>query len=143
MTLGSDVVSDSTRLSSKSSSENKRAWEKTADKYIRNCHKFEIKIDPSVVIALQTGWDSATLLSASSYWTQTDAYSCIDCFFRRWTILQPTKAFNEGALLPLMEILEDNGHIKKLNLASSGMHDARCFQFHDYCLTFYDVRRIW
>ena len=37
--------------------ENKRAWEKTADKYIKNCHKFEIKIDSSVVIALQTGCD--------------------------------------------------------------------------------------
>lgn len=28
-----------------------------------------------------------------------------------------------------MEILEDNNHIKKLNLASSGMHDARCDLF--------------
>ena len=28
-------------------------------------------------------------------------------------------------MLPLMDILEDNTHIKKLNLASSGMHDAR------------------
>lgn len=37
--------------------ENKRVWEKTADKYIKNCHKFEIKIDSSVVIALQTGCD--------------------------------------------------------------------------------------
>lgn len=43
--------------------------------------------------------------------------------------MQPTKTFNEGALLPLMEILEDNNHIKKLNLASSGMHDARCVLF--------------
>ena len=37
--------------------ENKRVWEKTADKYIKNCHKFETKIDSSVVIALQTGCD--------------------------------------------------------------------------------------
>ena len=29
-------------------------------------------------------------------------------------------------MLPLMDILEENPHIKKLNLASSGMHDARC-----------------
>ena len=28
-------------------------------------------------------------------------------------------------MLPLMDILEENSHIKKLNLASSGMHDAR------------------
>jgi hypothetical protein len=76
--------------------ESKKIWEKAAEKYIKNCHKFEISIDPSVVIALQTGW----------------------------TILQPTKAFKEGALLPLMDILEDNNHITKLNLASLGTHDA-------------------
>lgn len=37
------------------STETKHLWEKAAEKYIKNCHKFEIKIDPSVVIALQTG----------------------------------------------------------------------------------------
>lgn len=40
----------------KPSVEMKKSWEKAADKYIKNCHKFEIKIDPSVVIALQTGY---------------------------------------------------------------------------------------
>ena len=69
------------------------SWEK----YIENCHRFDIKVDPSVVIALKTGW----------------------------TILQPTKGFNEGAMLPLMDILDKNKTIKKLNLASAGMHDAR------------------
>ena len=42
-----------------------------------------------------------------------------------WTILQPTKGFNEGAMLPLLDILDENTTIKKLNLASAGMHDAR------------------
>ena len=42
-------------VSEKSNVENKRMWEKAADRYIRNCHKFEIKIDSSIVIALQTG----------------------------------------------------------------------------------------
>jgi hypothetical protein len=51
-----DRIKDSPGLPTKSATEIKRAWEKTADKYIKNCHKFEIKIDPSVVIALQTGY---------------------------------------------------------------------------------------
>jgi hypothetical protein len=51
-----DRMKDSPGLPTKSATEIKRAWEKTADKYIKNCHKFEIKIDPSVVIALQTGY---------------------------------------------------------------------------------------
>ena len=42
--------------------ENKRAWEKTADKYIKNCHKFEITIDSSVLIALQTGCDFCSFI---------------------------------------------------------------------------------
>lgn len=76
---------------------NEKEGLKTADKYIKNCIKFQIKIDPSVVIALQT----------------------------RWAILQPSKQFNEGGLLPLMDILDENIHVVKLNLANSGMHDAR------------------
>lgn len=32
---------------------------------------------------------------------------------------------SEGALLPLVDVLKCNDHVKKLNLSSSGMHDAR------------------
>ena len=46
-------------------SENKRSWEKAAEKYIKNCHKFEIKIDPSIVIALQTGYKKQHLVCCS------------------------------------------------------------------------------
>lgn len=110
--------------------ETKRMWEKAADKYIKNCHKFEIKIDSSIVIALQTGYIT-TLMSYMilrcfvTVFLGTVISIIMNLWSHRWTILQPTKSFNEGAMLPLMDILEDNTHIKKLNLASSGMHDAR------------------
>ncbi|CAN0432761.1 unnamed protein product, partial [Hapterophycus canaliculatus] len=29
-----------------------------------------------------------------------------------WEVLQPTKAFTEGCMLPLAGVLEDNKHIK-------------------------------
>jgi hypothetical protein len=72
-------------------------WEASAEKYIKNCHKFEVKVDSSIVIALRTGW----------------------------SMLQPTKSFREGAMLPLLGVLEENKHIKTLKLASAAMHDSR------------------
>ncbi len=43
----------------------------------------------------------------------------------RWDVLRPTKLFGEGALLPLMDILAHNNHIKKLVFSSTGMIDYR------------------
>jgi hypothetical protein len=42
-----------------------------------------------------------------------------------WHIMQPTKNFSEGSMLPLFGIMENNEHIKKLNLSSLAMHDTR------------------
>jgi len=64
--------------------------------YISNCQKFGLKIDPNVVIALHTGW----------------------------SVLRPTKsAFDDGSMLPLMEILEDSKEIKKVNLSDVSMQN--------------------
>lgn len=52
--------------------------------YIRNCNRYGMNVDPSVVITLRT----------------------------RWGVLQPTKAFCEGSLLPLAGILDQNSYIK-------------------------------
>lgn len=71
--------------------------EENANQYIANCKRFHIAIDPSVVIALQTGWH----------------------------ILQPTRRFTEGSMLPLMGILEENQLVTKLNLANVTMIDSR------------------
>jgi lipid II:glycine glycyltransferase (peptidoglycan interpeptide bridge formation enzyme) len=68
-----------------------------AEKYVSNCKKFEVAVDPSVVIALSTGWN----------------------------VLKPTKARGEGSLLPLMGILEENKHITKVNLEDVSMRDDR------------------
>jgi hypothetical protein len=68
-----------------------------AEKYIRNCLHFQMKVDPSVVIALRTGWD----------------------------VLQPSRQFTEGSMLPLMDILEDNNQIHKVNFSHVGMQDSR------------------
>ena len=65
------------------------------ERYIQNCKTFDITVDPSVVIALLTGWDK----------------------------LKPTKKFGEGDMLSLMGILEKNDHIKQLDLGSLTMHD--------------------
>ena len=76
----------------------RKQWEDNANAYIKNCKRFEIQIDPNVVAALLTGW----------------------------RVLQPTKdKFKEGGLLPLMGLLDDNQHVHKLNLSSSGMNDPR------------------
>lgn len=68
-----------------------------AEKYIENCAKFEIKVDPNVVVALRTGW----------------------------SLLQPSSNFSEGSLLPLMDILKQDTTIDKVNLSASSMHDGR------------------
>lgn len=44
----------------------------------------QVPIDPSVVISLKT----------------------------RWEVLQPTRAFTEGCMLPLAGVLDTNKHIK-------------------------------
>lgn len=67
--------------------------EASVNQYIANCTKFGVPIDPGVVIALRT----------------------------RWNILQPTTAFSEGAMLPLMGVLEHRHHIRSLKLASAAM----------------------
>jgi hypothetical protein len=43
----------------------------------------------------------------------------------RWNIIQPTKLFTEGSMLPLMGILEDNDYITKLNFSCAAMNDSR------------------
>ena len=68
-----------------------------AERYIRNCARFELRVDSNVVIALRT----------------------------KWKVLKPTQHFTEGALLPLMGILDNDTNIKKLNLAYVSMQDSR------------------
>ena len=46
----------------------------SAELYIENCQRFNVPIDPSIVIALQT----------------------------EWHIIMPSKSFGEGGMLPLM-----------------------------------------
>lgn len=67
------------------------------ERYVDLCKKFDLQIDPSVVITLRSSWE----------------------------ILRPTSSFGEGALLPLVDVLKSNNHVKKLNLASSSMHVSR------------------
>jgi hypothetical protein len=70
---------------------------KAAEQYISNCKRYHVPVDPAVVIALETGWK----------------------------VLQPTRRFTEGSMLPLKNILEDDKVVKKLNLSNVGMQDAR------------------
>lgn len=72
-------------------------FQNSAEQYIHNCKKFDLRVDPNVVIALQTGWH----------------------------ILQPTKSFGEGSMLPLADIMERNEHVSKLNLSFNSMGDQR------------------
>jgi hypothetical protein len=71
--------------------------ERYAEKYVQNCRQFELTVDPSVVIALKTGW----------------------------SVLKPSKTYGEGSLLPLMGILEGNKCITKVNLEDVSMRDFR------------------
>lgn len=65
--------------------------------YIRNCKRFELQVDSSVLIALKT----------------------------KWSLLQPTKTFSEGAMLPLMGILDNSQFVTKVNLSNVAMNDSR------------------
>lgn len=62
----------------------KQTKQDDSELYIRNCERYGMKVDPSVVIALRT----------------------------RWHVLQPTRNFCEGYLLPLAGILDRNPHIR-------------------------------
>lgn len=68
-----------------------------AEQYLQNCRQFDITVDPSVVIALRTGW----------------------------SILQPSRKFTEGSMLPLLGILDNCSRITKLNLSNITMQDSR------------------
>lgn len=65
--------------------------------YLENCAKYSVQPDPGVIIALKT----------------------------KWHVLHPTKLFSEGAMLPLLGILEKNNHISQLNLSCTAMQDKR------------------
>ena len=67
------------------------------ENYINNCRKFGLIIDPSVVISLRTGWD----------------------------ILKPTKSFDDGSMLALMDILNSDKNITKYNLSDISMQTYR------------------
>ena len=71
--------------------------DKNVNEYIENCRKYDIQIDPSIVISLKTGWD----------------------------ILQPALSFSEGGLLPLLDILKNNKLVKRLNFSTSRYYDSR------------------
>jgi len=76
-------------------SKEERLGEEAAQRYVKNCRMLDLNIDPGVVISLRT----------------------------RWKIMQPTKKLGEGGLLPLMGILDNSDHIKKLNLNRTCMSD--------------------
>lgn len=62
--------------------------------YVNNCKKYNLHIDPGVVITFKT----------------------------KWHILQPTSTFSEGSILPLMGVLDNNKYISHLKLSSSTAH---------------------
>lgn len=64
-------------------------FESEAQKYIENCKRLEIRIDPSVVISLKTGWN----------------------------ILKPSTHFKEGEMLPLMDILNKNDYVTEIDIS--------------------------
>ena len=68
-----------------------------SEAYLQNCKQFDLQPDSSVLIALKTNWP----------------------------ILQPTKNFSEGSMLPLMGILDDSATITKVNLSNVAMNDSR------------------
>lgn len=74
-----------------------RKCEESATQYIENCKRFDIIVDPSVVIALKTGW----------------------------SLLQPSRRFTEGSMLPLLGILDNCDTITKLKLTNITMQDSR------------------
>lgn len=56
-----------------------------------------MKVDPSIVITLRT----------------------------KWYVMQPTKSFCEGYLLPLAGILDHNGFIRRMNLSGTGVTNVK------------------
>ena len=62
------------------------------EEYLKNCEKYHVNVDPSVAISLKT----------------------------KWHVLQPTKSFCEGSLLPLCTILARNENVRKVNLSGAG-----------------------
>jgi hypothetical protein len=68
--------------------------EDEVEAYVNNCKKYNLHIDPGVVITFKT----------------------------KWHILQPTSTFSEGSILPLMGVLDHNKYIKHLKLSSSTAH---------------------
>ena len=72
--------------------------EDALQQYIDNCNKFGVSVDPSVCITLKTGWDIMRLSKKSSA---------------------------EGSLLPLMGILDNNTHVRKIDLQNISMADYR------------------
>ena len=92
----SQSIADSIKNSHLTPDEERKCREAT-ENYISNCKYFNIPIDASVVIALQTGWK----------------------------VLHPSSRFTEGSMLPLKNILEENDIIRKLNLSNVGMQDSR------------------
>ncbi len=65
--------------------------------YASNCSKLGLSVDPSVYIALQTGWD----------------------------VMKPSSRFAEGDVQPLIGVLDKASFVRKLNLESTGMVDSR------------------
>lgn len=98
--LQSKENSLSLALSVKPSRKQMDAWHAAADAYIANCVHFDIKIDPSIVIALRTGWK----------------------------LLRPSKEVSaEGCMLPLLGVLNSNDHITNLCLDSVSVFSGKYY----------------
>jgi hemolysin III len=88
----------STRGEAEDTDDDEHERQEELNKYLENCAKFGVKVDPSVCVTLATGWSVLRLSKESS---------------------------SEGSLLPLMGILEGNSRVKKLDLQSISMSDYR------------------
>ena len=95
---GSSAASkDSSSAAGAANAAAKEECEASAEAYLENCERFDIKMDPSVYIALRTGWET----------------------------LKPSSSFGEGDLLPLMGVLDNNEHVTCLNMTSASMRDPK------------------
>jgi hypothetical protein len=92
--------------------------ESAAEEYIRNCEKYSVNIDPGVVISLRTGYVHSLFYNYFHY----ESHPHVG---RRWHVMHPTKLFAEGAMLPLLGVLDGNAHIQSLNLSDASMQDSR------------------
>ena len=88
----------STRGEAEDTDDDEHERQEELNKYLENCAKFGVKVDPSVCVTLATGWSVLRLSKESS---------------------------SEGSLLPLMGILEGNSRVKKVDLQSISMSDYR------------------